>query len=279
VNKGGLYDPVTDTWAASSLTTGSGPNVPSARSDHTAVWTGSEMIVWGGGGGGGYLITGGRYNPYTDSWAALSLTTGSGPSVPAARVLHTAVWTGSTDHRMIVWGGLPFTRSGGVYCAVCAVLTWHRDLDGDGHGNPGITQSSCAPPAGYIFAGDDCDDTNPTIHPGAGELCNGIDDDCDSAADDGGDTLCNDANFCTADVCRGAIGCGESSVDLDTEGYSTARVDGRDLVVLADAWNSCPGDPRYDPAANLDGVSTMPGACVGSTDFHLFMGAFGHSCP
>src|SRR5262245_14154693 len=35
-----------DTWAPTSLT-----NAPSARGGHTAVWTGSEMIVWGGGGG------------------------------------------------------------------------------------------------------------------------------------------------------------------------------------------------------------------------------------
>ena len=36
---------------------------------HTAVWTGSEMIVWGGTGAN-YFNTGGRYNPNTDSWTA-----------------------------------------------------------------------------------------------------------------------------------------------------------------------------------------------------------------
>ena len=38
--------------------------------NHTAVWTGSEMIVWGGSDGFDYLNTGGRYNPSTDSWTA-----------------------------------------------------------------------------------------------------------------------------------------------------------------------------------------------------------------
>ena len=38
-------------------------------SDHTAVWTGSEMIVWGGFDGG-YLNDGGRYNPAANSWTA-----------------------------------------------------------------------------------------------------------------------------------------------------------------------------------------------------------------
>ena len=54
------------------------------------------MIVWGGTGGGG-LNTGGRYNPTSNSWTAVT-TTGA----PAARYRHTAVWTGS---EMIIWGG------------------------------------------------------------------------------------------------------------------------------------------------------------------------------
>jgi N-acetylneuraminic acid mutarotase len=84
-----------DTWTATSLT-----NAPSSRAGHTAVWTGSEMIVWGGGAGGGptYFNTGGRYNPSTDSWTATSTT-----NAPDARAGHTALWTGS---EMIVWGGL-----------------------------------------------------------------------------------------------------------------------------------------------------------------------------
>ena len=43
-------------------------------SGHTAVWTGSEMIVWGGIEFSLYLNTGGRYNPATDSWTATSTT-------------------------------------------------------------------------------------------------------------------------------------------------------------------------------------------------------------
>src|SRR5262249_41278168 len=43
------------------------------RASHTAVWTGSEMIVWGGGGTAGLLATGGRYTPATDSWAPTSM--------------------------------------------------------------------------------------------------------------------------------------------------------------------------------------------------------------
>ena len=87
LNTGARYNPSTDTWTATSLI-----NAPAARSDHTAVWTGTEMIIWGGEGN-----TGARYNPSTDTWTATSLT-----NAPADRHSHTAVWTGS---EMIIWGG------------------------------------------------------------------------------------------------------------------------------------------------------------------------------
>ncbi len=69
-----------------------------AELEHTAVWTGTEMIVWGGMDVHfNFLNTGGRYNPGTDSWTPTSVT-----NAPSGRVFHTAVWTGS---QMIVWGG------------------------------------------------------------------------------------------------------------------------------------------------------------------------------
>jgi hypothetical protein len=89
-----------------------------------------------------------------------------------------------------------------------------------------------------------------------------------------------DGDVCTADVCNAATGCATSETNLDTGGFSASRVDGRDLVVLADAWNSCPVDvTRYNPAANLDQDAASPGNCIDGTDFHLFMDSFGMSCP
>src|SRR5947208_1598754 len=55
-NTGGRYNPSTDSWAATST------NAADARFSHTAVWTGSEMIVWGGVDiDGNRLNTGSRY--------------------------------------------------------------------------------------------------------------------------------------------------------------------------------------------------------------------------
>src|SRR4029077_18388645 len=107
-NTGGRYNPSTDSWTATSAT-----NAPTARYTHTAVWTGSEMILWGGTiGSGTNFTTGGRYNPGTDSWTVTSTTNAS-----TARFDHTAVWTGS---EMIVWGGADtggLLNTGGRYCA------------------------------------------------------------------------------------------------------------------------------------------------------------------
>ena len=55
-----------DTWTPTITA-----NAPSGRAGHTAVWTGSEMIVWGGWWPLSFN-TGGRYNPSTDSWTATS---------------------------------------------------------------------------------------------------------------------------------------------------------------------------------------------------------------
>ena len=92
LNGGGRYNPAGNSWAAVTTT-----GAPAARSSHTAVWTGSEMIVWGGLGASSVLNDGGRYNPAGNNWTAVT-TTGA----PTPRYEHTAVWTGS---EMIVWGG------------------------------------------------------------------------------------------------------------------------------------------------------------------------------
>jgi N-acetylneuraminic acid mutarotase len=87
---GARYNPVNNAWLSVSAT-----GAPAARYGHTAVWTGSEMIVWGGVGNGVIFSDGARYNASTDIWTSLS-TTGA----PSARYGHVAVWTGS---EMIVW--------------------------------------------------------------------------------------------------------------------------------------------------------------------------------
>jgi hypothetical protein len=64
------------------------------------------------------------------------------------------------------------------------LTTYFEDADGDGFGNPGSTQDACAPPTGFVADNADCDDADSAIYPGAVEICDGVDNDCNSMIDD-----------------------------------------------------------------------------------------------
>ncbi len=62
--------------------------------------------------------------------------------------------------------------------------TWHRDNDGDGYGSASVTRTACDQPSGYVTDATDCDDTRAGVNPGADELCDGQDTDCDGTVDE-----------------------------------------------------------------------------------------------
>jgi N-acetylneuraminic acid mutarotase len=99
-------------WVATSTT-----NAPSARDNHTAIWTGTKMIIWGGGTSLANVNSGGQYDPAANSWTTTSIT-----NAPSARFKHTAIWTGG---QMIIWGGYSNNNpvnTGGIYDP--AANTW-----------------------------------------------------------------------------------------------------------------------------------------------------------
>ncbi len=69
--------------------------------------------------------------------------------------------------------------------ACTAPMTLYRDADGDGHGDPSMTMTRCAAVDGWVTMGDDCDDGDATVFPGSTEVCDGVDQDCDGAIDEG----------------------------------------------------------------------------------------------
>ncbi len=93
-----------------------------------------------------------------------------------------------------------------------------KDADGDGYGQP--AHPSCG------FPEEDCDDSNPDIHPGAEELCNDVDDDCDINTADGADeewvgALCDgpDSDLCLEGSysCESALQVCSDETDDDVE--------------------------------------------------------------
>jgi hypothetical protein len=227
ISGGGAYDPSSGVW-----TTISSVNAPQGEYGETVVWTGTRMIVWGGAGQGS-PGTGGIYDPWGDSWEATSTV-----NAPTARYQHVAVWTGRF---MIIWGGTYADPTGGRFAY--GLLS---DFDQDG----------------YSVCDGDCDDARAIAHPGAAETCNGLDEDCDGTADNGGNTLCADADACTTDLCGGFAACLHPLRDGDGDGFADLQCGGTDC---ADA------DPLVHPGApeqcnglddNCDSVADEGGAVL-----------------
>ena len=64
-------------------------------------------------------------------------------------------------------------------------LTFYADADGDGFGDDSGAMTACEPVVGLIEEGGDCDDSDGDVSPDAWEVCNGVDDNCDGAIDEG----------------------------------------------------------------------------------------------
>ena len=107
--------------------------------------------------------------------------------------------------------------------------TWYADADADTYGSATYTTVACDAPAGYVADPTDCDDLESAVNPGATELCNGIDDDCDGTTDEGdaadatiwyvdadGDGYGDDATAASAcDAPAGAVAYGGDCDDAD----------------------------------------------------------------
>ena len=115
--------------------------------------------------------------------------------------------------------------------------TFFEDADGDGYGNPAAAITACAVPDGYTENALDCDDSASLVSPGATEVCNGVDDNCDGRADEGvGMLLYPDLDSDGfGDTSAGLISCWELTDHVPTPG----DCDDTDFAINPDADEAC----------------------------------------
>ena len=152
--------------------------------------------------------------------------------------------------------------------------TWYVDDDGDGYGDPVYSLESCDPPDGYVSNDDDCDDNRTDVNPGASEVCDGRDNDCNGDIDD--DPVDGSAFFEDKDgdgfgkagteylACDGATNdwdCNDS--DSTEPQYVKAGATGAENGSLSNPWNTI--QEGIDRAS--DCVLVAPGTYSGAVDF------------
>ncbi|MCP4803918.1 MAG: DUF2341 domain-containing protein [Proteobacteria bacterium] len=91
--------------------------------------------------------------------------------------------------------------------------TWYADTDTDGYGDASSTTTSCDQPSGYVADDTDCDDTSADVSPADTEICNGIDDDCDTDVDE---DLIGSGSSCPGDSCLDVL---ERGTPTDSDDY------------------------------------------------------------
>ncbi len=97
--------------------------------------------------------------------------------------------------------------------------TFYRDLDNDGFGSAANgTVRACAVPGGYRATNTDCNDSSNAVYPGAVELCNSIDDNCDGTVDNR--PIANDCPSRPSDVTL-AVGGGQVTITGNNTGATT----------------------------------------------------------
>jgi len=131
-------------------------------------------------------------------------------------------------------------------CNSDCVSLKYEDFDGDNYGNPAVSHRACDAPIGYVTDNTDCDDADENVYPGAVEICDGKDNNCDGTipsneADNDLDNymICaGDCDDTDRDVYPGATEDCDDTLDNDCDGL----VDCDDTDCVGDPACCIPGN-------------------------------------
>lgn len=155
--------------------------------------------------------------------------------------------------------------------------TWYADSDSDSYGDANISIVGCEMPEGYVEDGSDCDDTSELVNPGAAEVCDGIDNDCDASTSEDGTVVHTATDGVQTDVTSSLTGTASSpAVYTFTEG-SLTFCDGVHYVNLLVSGDGTVGSQSQDPtrtSLNGAGLGTVvsvdePGSTVLVSDLTI----------
>ncbi|MBI4438172.1 FG-GAP repeat protein [Candidatus Uhrbacteria bacterium] len=127
--------------------------------------------------------------------------------------------------------------------------SWYADTDDDGYG-AGAALTACEAPGGYVADDNDCDDADDAVYPGAEELCDGVDNDCNSSTSDGGTDADGDGYY----LCDGS---GEEE-DCD-DGDDTIHPGAEEICDGED--NNCNGEYPIGEGVDDDGDGALACEC------------------
>lgn len=140
---------------------------------------------------------------------------------------------------------------------------FYRDTDGDGYGDEAHSKSACAKPAGYVAEHSDCDDAKASVHPGAAEVCDQIDNDCDQLIDSADPNVTGTLPF-YRDLDHDNVGAGAATYACEAPtGYVASSNDcnDNDNLTYPGAPEICDGADN-DCDGGIDGTLAQPNRCT-----------------
>ena len=137
-------------------------------------------------------------------------------------------------------------------------MVWHLDSDGDDYGDPEAVATSCSAPDGYVADDSDCDDGDGLVSPGALEITDGVDNDCDGQTDESAWGTGADGALVVDGLVDLSVYASPGRTSADAVAYPVAAIAGADILITTQPAGLEPGDELL--LINLQGTAAAHAA-------------------